>query len=396
MEHASNAAVGAAPEWVDAPRREQPAAFVRNSRPCVRAVFRGTPACDGVYSVGADGGPFQLEERRVSLAFSPATGLSQAVDLRARRRLPDRIGVHDGQLDWFARTPVDSLYGLPAGTSRHRIYTTWQAPTANHARGLPSWAYRQLMDWTCRWCAGQTDEFAICNAIIREVGTSGLSYGVRAHNIREMLNAGGGMCAGWYQMFQHMAHCQGVFVHRRRFIVHWRPMPRNEVMWCAIVIKSGGLNQPHPTHGPSTFHDNDTTFPVDLPVGLQTRTERRYRFRGVPIDPILYGDGHCINFLEYRGRRYLYDAYFARGPVEIDSPLPPDNHSILGGAELSSFKARYLDSAVDYMLGSLYNGSGPGSVFHRTTNATNGMTVRTDLIPDVAGTIPGVTFYWGG
>ena len=73
-------------------------------------------------------------------------------------------------------------------------------------------------------------------------------------------------------------------------------------------------------------------------------------------------------------------------------PLPPNDLSLLGGTELSSFKSRYLDTAVDYMLGSLYN----GHVMVRTVGETNGMTVRTSCIPDVVrGITSGVTFYWG-
>jgi hypothetical protein len=93
------------------------------------------------------------------------------------------------------------------------------------------------------------------------------------------------------------------------------------------------------------------------------------------------------------GTPYLYDACFGTGPCEIDSPLPPDDFSVWGGAQLSSFKSCYLDAAVDYMLGSLYN----GSVLYRSDPATetNGMTVRTALIPEMIGAGPGLTFYWG-
>ena len=72
------------------------------------------------------------------------------------------------------------------------------------------------------------------------IGTSGLKYGVHARDVREMLQKQGGMCGAWYQAFQHMAHCQGVFVYRRRFLVDWRRMADGEEHWCAIVIRSGG------------------------------------------------------------------------------------------------------------------------------------------------------------
>ena len=63
------------------------------------------------------------------------------------------------------------------------------------------------------------------------------------------------------------------------------------------------------------------------------------------------------------------------------------------GANLSSFKAEYLDSAVAYMLGTLYN----GGILHRSDHVlqTNGMTVRTGLIPALVRGNAGLTFYWG-
>jgi len=401
LEPVNNAIVGAGPEWVSAPPHNELVAYVRASRPHIRVVFRGTPAANGTYSVGTDGNPIQVEESRVALAFDPATGLSNSVDLRMRNRLPNRIGVYQANLNWYVRSPADSPYCLPSTTSQHRICTTWRAMTLNDGEGLLGWSYKQLMEWTCLWTAGKDDEKDICDAIITNLFRSHLQYGVLAYDVRQMLLLGGGMCGGWYQMFQQMAHCQGVFVHRRRFVVHWRAMPGNEILWCAIVIRSGGLNQRHPMQGPSEFHDNDTTFPITAPVTLQTRVERRYRFWGEAIidPPDWYGDGHCINFLEYRGRLYLYDACFRTGPCEIDSPLPPDDHSIWGGVQLSSFKTQYLNTAVDYMLGSLYNG---GADLCKTVApgigraATNGMTVKTACIPDVAQGNPGVTFYWGG
>ncbi len=119
------------------------------------------------------------------------------------------------------------------------------------------------------------------------------------------------------------------------------------------------MNQGEPTHAESDFHDNDTRYPIGAPVPLVLRREHRYQFFALP--GYLY-DGHCINFLVHKGRLYLYDACFGVGPVEIDAPLPaPDLIAAKGGADLASFKARYLNDAVDYMLGSLYN----GAAFHQ-------------------------------
>ncbi|WP_143393881.1 hypothetical protein [Fimbriiglobus ruber] len=194
-------------------------------------------------------------------------------------------------------------------------------------------------------------------------------------------------------MFQQMTHCQGVFTHRRCFLVDWRTVPPGEEHWCALVIRGGGLNQPHPTHPASHFRDHDASFPIVGMASLTDRTERRYRFWGDP-SPGMWGDGHCINFLEYDGKLFLYDPSFGTGPFEIDHPLPPDNLTVLGGSLLDSFKANYLDTAVDYMLGSLYNGSN----FYKSDQSAraNGITVKTVRIPATVNGNNGITFGWGG
>jgi hypothetical protein len=387
---ASDDFLGASPEWIANPPREEPVAYVRAIRPHIRVVFRGSSAGNSTHVISADGVPFGVDEQAVALSFDPVSGLSQAVDFRLRVPLPDQIGLHPARLDWYVRDPAEASVVLAAGTSQHRICTSWRPMVPNPPQGLDSWTYQPLMEWTCQWAAGQDDEKDICDAIVRGLGSAGLRYGVLAGNLREMLLLRGAMCGVWYQAFQQMAHCQGIFLHRRCFLVDWRALPNGEEQWCALVIRAGGLNQPHPIHPASRFHDNDTVFPLAAPCVLSTRTEPRYRFWGRPG---FLRDGHCVNFLEHKGRLYLYDACFGAGPFEIDSPLPPDDFSRWGGMQLASFKGRYLDGAVDYMLGTLYN----GTVLLRSVwaSGTNGMTVRTALIPDQVGAHPGLTFYWG-
>lgn len=206
------------------------------------------------------------------------------------------------------------------------------------------------------------------------------------------------MCGVWYQAFQQMAHCQGIFVYRRRFLVDWRLMSRDEEHWCAIVILDGGLNQATPTHDASAFHDNHAGFPI--PVGtavpITTVTERRYRFWGAPN---YWYDGHCINFLRHDGRLYLYDACFGVGPIQVNAPLPVNNLNLAhGGADLAPFRVAYLDAAIGYMLGSIRNGPDLlKSIFINPPGMAlaNGMTVRTADIPEVVYGEHGLTFRWG-
>ncbi len=383
--------VSIAPEWTANPPRDEPAAYVRGVRPPLWVVFRGSPAADGTYTIGGAGALVEVDEGSVSLTFDAHSGLSAPIRFQAKSPLPDRIGRHSARFDWYVCDPVDRNVRLSAGSSSHTICTAWRAmrPDPTGQGRLHNWAYKPLMEWTCEWAAGQDDEKSICDAIIGNLRRSGLQYGIRGYDVREVLQQKGGMCQGWYHTFQQMAHCQGVFVHCRRFLVDWRQMPNGQEQWCALVIRSGGLNQAQPAHPESEFHDNDTAFPIIVPVALQRRRERRYRFWG---HPGWYDDGHCINFLEYRGRLYLYDACFGTGPFEIDPPLPPDDLSVVGGADLTSFKVRYLDTAVDYMLGTLYN----GTVLHQTIRrGLNGMTVKTALIPETVGGTAGLTFRWG-
>jgi hypothetical protein len=396
QEPATNQFVGASPEWVAGGRNEL-AAYVRGTRPSLRVVFRSTPAADGTYTVGADGTPFQVAEQAVTLAFDPGHGRSAPVVFQAANDLPDAIGLHPAKLDWYVREQPAPSPCPPAGTSTHRIATSWRAfvaPPAGEA-GLPPWVYRPLMEWTCQWAAGLDDELAICNAIIANVASSGLRYGVYPiRDVREMLVNQGAMCGVWYQAFQQMAHCQGVFVYRRRFLVDRRPLAHGEEHWCAIVIRAGGLNRAEPNVPPMAFRDNHTGFPVP-PAGVPIvhANERRWRFWCVPA--LFLYDGHCINFLVHGGGLYLYDACFGLGPIQVHAPLPVNNTTVAqGGADLAPFRAAYLDSAIDYMLGSIQNGAD----FLQTTFPVpdvNGMTVRTADIPEVVNGNPGLTFRWG-
>jgi hypothetical protein len=168
-------------------------------------------------------------------------------------------------------------------------------------------------------------------------------------------------------------------------------MPHNEEHWCAIVIRRGGLRCAAPNVPAMAFRDNHSGFPVP-PGGVPIvhANEQRWRFWCVP--GFIY-DGHCINFLVYNGRLYLYDACFGLGPIQVNAPLPVNNTNVAqGGADLAPFRVAYLDSAIDYMLGSIRNGA---DFLQTIFPNVNGMTVRTADIPEVVNGNPGLTFRWG-
>ena len=392
---ATDRPIGASPEWV-AGGRDETSAYLRATRLDLRIVFRGTPAADGEYVVGADGTLFQMEERRVKLTFDSGTALSNPEVFRARQALPNQVGIHTAKLDWYVRSQADPGACVAVGTSTHRICTTWRPMTPDAHQELYRWVYKPLMEWSCGWATGRDDEKDICDALMKGLRSSPLQYGhpLRVRDVRNFLLNQGGMCGEWYCVFQQLAHCQGVFVHRRAFLVDWRVEPNGEERWCAIVIRRGGLNQAHPTHSESDFHDNDTGYPIGAQVPIVVRRERRYQFFG---SAGYWEDGHCINFLVHQRRLYLYDACFGVGPIEIDAPLPASDLTVAqGGADLASFKAHYLNDAVDYMLGSLYNGPDFYRCLHPRPGVLggNGMTVRTRDIPDEVAGSDGLTFYW--
>lgn len=364
------------------------AAFVRRATIQVQVVFRNDGA-SGTFKLRAVGSPGGMQEQKVSI---PKNGLSSPVTFTANFSLINQISTVALKLTWQVYISDKSSYWDDFQKTSHTIYTTWQAFTPDPGKNLFDWVYLPLIQWTCAWAAGADNEKAICDAIIKNLYRSGLKYGPGGATIRDLLLAGQAMCGTWSLMFQYMAYCQGVTVHRRCFLVDWRDVtPAPSVQWNAIVCTAPGLNQTTvpPPNGPMVYHDNDTAFPISSTVAIQNRIATRWRFWGTPGG---FLDGHCIDFLVFGGALYLYDPSFGTGPFNLGGmPLPPDNFSILGGNQLAIFKANYLNTAVPYMMGSLAN----GSTFYETIPATqNGMTVKTAVIPDVVGSFPEITFYW--
>ncbi len=383
--------ISSSPEWI-LDNRNEPAAYVQKSRVKIKVVFRvvGTPPAKSIsYLIGAKGNILDIDERRVKFKVNPISHLSPPVVFRLKDRLPSGIRINKLSFDWYSTDDAGDC--VPIGKSDHRICTTWKAMSINPDEPtdeLYNWAYKPLMTWSCEWAAGQRNKKGICDAHIRNLHLSGLKYGVEGWSIEEMFLKGGGMCGGWYLLFQHLAHCQGVYIHRRFFLVDWRELQRNKVQWNAIVVSSGGLNQPSPTADAREFFDNVDQHPILKPVEIRTVTERRYRFFGNPLG---FGDGHAINFLVYNGRLYLYDPSHGIGPLKINIPLPPNNLSKLGGNEIASFKETYLDHRVDFMMGSLAN----GDIFFQASVERNGMSVQTSIIPHTTEGFLEITFSWG-
>lgn len=400
--------LGNEPEWVTGDR-SQPVAYLAGSRPILQVTFARAgreERATGVWVIGAEGEDRRgVAPREVSLTFDHH-GRSGPHEFVVDGPLPATIGTIALAWRWHARRQ-DMAHEL--GRTRHVCHVLRQQPVpparwavkrelATGPRGASDvvWAYLPLVEWTCAWARGLTDDKGICDAVLEQLPSSGLRYAEAAWDVRGMLRAGGGYCGGWYRMFQAMVGTQGVTVERRCYKVDWRVEPGEQARWCAIAVDAPGINRTEPAEHPSAFHDEDASLAEQSPV--QTCHTRRYRFWGLPH---ALHDGHSINFLHHEGRWYLYDACFFRVAVALDGfHLPAaDPARRVPVDTLGAFKAAYLDRAVHHMLGSLEHGGHryrtlvpdtDDPEFHGAVTR-NGLTVKTALLParDRA-----ITFFW--
>jgi len=401
------------PEWLKG-THNYPAAYVKGTTVKVKVIFFKQDSTGVKCKIGAKGNILDIREREVILEFKGSSGsrggISEPVEFEFDGPLPDCIGLHDIKLSWYFlpyRGGDFSEKRFAMGESRHTVCTTWKRQRVVPDE-LEAWSYTAIMEWTCQWAAGKDNEKNICDAIIGNLYSSGLRYGVCGWEVRGMLLGGGGWCGGWAKLFQAMANSQGVYVHYYFFSLEWRTNflgRENQSGWCALVNIDGGQNQVSPTETPSVFYDNTVQFPVpeNEEVPIETIAASRYRFFSKPGS---YRDGHCINFLEYENKLYLYDPSFGTGPFELDMKLPESNpDKPVGGEALASFKADYLDMAFKFLLGSFCNGDKlyETIAFDKEGQLLlvpqNGMTVETKLIPDVIESengekTPGITLYW--
>jgi hypothetical protein len=324
------------PEYVNDAKNE-PAAYVRNSAMTVQAKFEAVNPVNEVI-VWAEGSLGGLSKRIVDFG---GTTSSPTVSFTALKNLPDKIGVNRIRWRWKYKTSTGVTKDM--GETSHVIYTTLKEPLS-----VP--VYKELIAWTSDWAAGKDNEKQIADAMIRKLWRSGLTYGVGAWTTGEMLDKGGGMCGGWSRMFADMAAAHGISVSQRCFILQGDAAPP-EGKWVDIVIKAPGLNLSEPTVDPSDWKDvdNKLAYPYPLYLGDSSKkddvtcvTEKRWAFSS-PYD------GHCIDFLEYDGKVYLYDPSFGTGPFNNTFTSVPTGS--MTGTALSGFRKNYHDRAIDYMHG---------------------------------------------
>ena len=379
--------LGALPEWIRG-RREEPIAYVRGAWPSVRVTLLANHFVPHAFDLSAfgvglgEGGTVRwVGPHPVTLERTAGwTTLPEPVPFN--RPLPHRIGTHALELQWYAEWT--DAHGMPRrlflGDTRNEVYTTG-APMVHGLPGAPpTGAYAPLMRWSSRWCAGLEGRKALCDALLQGLPETRMQYGLHAWSVRHMLLAGGGMCGGWYQLFQQLANCQGVTVEARTLhLVPLHDPSTDEVRWEALVAVAPGLNQVEPcrqTRFQGWFNDCARyPFAPDEPVELLGRQDARYCFLAGP------DDGHSINFLEDGGRLYLYDPSFRTEAVALDMRLPaPDGAPEPLGPE-SPFRRDYLHHAMPWVMGTLRANGRLWEV--DVTRGTFGLTVRTEQVPEL-------------
>lgn len=366
-DHVTNALVPV-PEWDKTINRSEPAAYTRGTVITIKAQFYklSSTAPDAVVIWADLGQGITLLPQTVNFAGASE---SAYVDFTTAVPSPNYINKNDFVWQWYyAVPPYPGSVQNPMNSHSHTICTTFLASLVNPA-------YKEPMLWTSEWAKYWSNEKGICDSIISKLYLSGLKYGISnpyGDVIDGVLDQGGGMCGSWYQMFAHMAGCQGVFVNQKFYQLKNDAAPSPEVKWYAIVIKDGGLNQPQPTHAAQNFNDVDSVYPNPSQSDITIRNEKRYVFSS--------GDGHCINFLDYQGKLYLYDPSFGKGPFDNTFTALPSGDTT--GTALTNFRANYHDKAIDYMKGYIKLGDGT----HKS------LTIKTTLIPDLRNSSDPSTF----
>jgi hypothetical protein len=250
-------------------------------------------------------------------------------------------------------------------TTTHRICRTVGVPRWVDYTGdgnKENFVYVPLAEWSCKWASGCSNLKSVADACFYYIEESGLKYGgISAWYTADLLDKGGGMCDGWNDFFDHLVAVQGFATAKYFYGLSANAGVSPEVKWASIVIKSPGTNRTTPAHPVANdYRCVDSAYPIP-----------RYYSDSSPNDDVVFYsgmtwykfgsptmmDGHAINFVEWGGVIYLYDASFRNtfGPnpkAGTFSSLPPNGY--MQGAGLANFKSIYYNSAIDYHEGDVY------------------------------------------
>jgi len=326
-------------QWVDGVW-SLPAAFVRGSTPSLivelEVEFFAFPdftlSAYGAFDSAPGAGSPLLGPFRVQLTSDDLHGRFFTTDpIPFNAPLPDGIGRHTLQLDWYAEQVGSEPRRLFVGHSALTICTTWKPMVARPDWYLVQWTYSDVMEWSCAWAQGATDEAQICRQLMARLPACGLQYGFPAWGAQQILAAGGGMCGGWQELFQHLANCQGVPLAPQTLM-----LPADDAdPWTFLVITNPGLNQQSPSAivgALGHYTDGDQAKPV---------TDRRYRFGQYP------DGGHSVTMLALPGGKVaIHDPSFQRTAEELKLKMPKVEGERGTYEAGNPFRTAYFDQAI--------------------------------------------------
>ncbi len=319
-----------------------PAAYVRGSGPLtIRVKWRvesGETSEATVWATGTFGG------------FAPTVVTfsgdeSDWISMTTQQALPDVINTSNVSWEW--KFKIGSSEEMVIGQTDHVIYTVHRKPSSSPV-------YLDLVKWTTDWCKGLPapyDDKAIADEVLNGFASSGvIRYGIPGWTTPDILCKKGGMCGGMMEVFYDACGTQGVHVARSCYILK-NAAPKPEYKWRSMIIFSPGIGNQEPTRPEQGIREVDNKYPCPKYLGdsatdddIEYQVEKAYEF-------FAPDDGHCINFLTYEGKIYLYDLSFGTGPWPDTFSRLPDG--MMKGKKLKPFRMNYMDEAIDYMRGEI-------------------------------------------
>ena len=333
----------APPHWSNQTKVVQPAAFEKGSTIRVKVTISTDVIPRNKLVLAGSCNLFAFDSQEV--IFDQST--EAQVVLNAEKALPSRVGIHNGEINWTAREiGVDSIHEHLLAPSNYEFLSTFKAPIK---RGP---IFKELLRWSCQFARGLDDEKAICDALIAKLHETGLHYGRRGWSTFDILKNNGGMCGGWCKFFQDYCATQGVEISSWFFTLE-KNYDEDQLKWSAIDIHAGGLNNAKPTFTADAYLVNEV-YPLPRFYGtnsdeddvLVDKRRSMYRF-------FTGYDGHCVNFLSYGGKQYMYDPSFGTGPYGGFFEGEIAEHTPMTGDSLSTFRQVYFDKGVTHLQGNI-------------------------------------------
>jgi hypothetical protein len=318
------------------------------------------------------GCPIRIEATGYSTQDAGAEDISpgDSFDFEADAALAAGCAAEIAAIDFtFSYNDGSGWVAVPGKYSTtHERYRTMGTPKAVDYSGDGSpegFLYAPIVEWSCTWAAGAWDVKGVADGCYLHLEECGLKYMILAWYTADMLDDGGGMCDGWNDIFDHLLTVHGFSSAKYFYGLSPNAGSSPELKWASIVIKSPGMNRTEPCFtNANNYRCVDFVYPVPRFYGNTDPNDDVDYYQNMhwyKFSSPTTMDGHCINFLDYGGVIYLYDATFRNtlGPYPLPgtfASLPPDGY--MQGSELSAFKSIYYNTAIDYHEGDVYCDTG--------------------------------------